>query len=87
MAWREHVLQGRVHEYVIAARDEAANPQHQGTKACAVYKLALNAAEQKILHFRLHRAGTSDLPQDQWDGVFESRIREASSSTAIFHAA
>ncbi|MGI8959226.1 MAG: MGH1-like glycoside hydrolase domain-containing protein [Bryobacteraceae bacterium] len=66
------------HEYLIAERPEAVNPQRQGTKACAVYKLALNAGQEKILHFRLRRAGSPDLARDQWDGVFEARIREAS---------
>jgi hypothetical protein len=62
---------------LIHSREEATNSQQQGTKACAVYRLNLNAGEQKILHFRLSRSGLPELPASEWDGVFESRIQEA----------
>jgi hypothetical protein len=66
------------HEYLIDGHRDSVNPQHQGTKACAVYRLNLDAGVQTVLHFRLHRAGSPDLPRDQWDGVFDARIHEAS---------
>ncbi|MGI9075111.1 MAG: MGH1-like glycoside hydrolase domain-containing protein [Bryobacteraceae bacterium] len=66
------------HEYLIEGRRQAVNPVQQGTKACAVYSLNLDAGAQTVLHFRLHQAGSPDLPRDQWNAVFEARIREAS---------
>jgi Glycosyl hydrolase family 63 C-terminal domain len=66
------------HDYVIEGRRESVNPQREGTKSCAVYPLNLNAGAQTVLHFRLHRAGSPDLTRDQWDAIFDTRIREAS---------
>jgi hypothetical protein len=66
------------HEYVIERRHEFVNPQREGTKACALYSLQLDTGAQRILHFRLHRAESPNLPRDEWSAVFETRIREAS---------
>jgi Glycosyl hydrolase family 63 C-terminal domain len=65
------------HQYVVDGRKQAVNPQRQGTKVCAVYRLKLDSGEQSVFRYRLCRSGLPDLPQDQWDGVFNSRIREA----------
>ncbi len=65
------------HEYLIEGRRESVNPEHQGTKATAIYKLTLNAGEQQTFYFRFYRSGSPDIPREQWDGVFEARIREA----------
>ncbi len=64
-------------EYFVHGKQDAINPQRTGTKACAVYRLKLAPGEQSVLHFRLSRAGMSDLPRDQWDGVFDARLAEA----------
>ncbi len=64
-------------EYLVHDHHEAVNPEHRGTKACAVYRLSLNAGEQKILRFRLHRTDLPEIAQSEWDGVFASRIQEA----------
>ncbi len=66
------------HQYLVHGRDGAINPQRQGTKACAVYHLKVQSGEQSVLHFRLSRSGLPDLPRDQWDGIFDTRIQEAS---------
>ena len=66
------------HEYVVGGRHDAVNPDRQGAKACALYRLSLNSGEQKVLQFRLFRAGSADLPRDQWDSVFDIRIQETS---------
>ena len=66
------------HDYVIEGRRNSVNPQREGTKSCAVYPLRLNAGAQTVLRFRLHRAGSPDLTRDQWDPIFDTRIREAS---------
>ncbi len=65
------------HEYLIGGRKEAVNSHQQGTKACAVYSMTLGGGEQKTLQFRLCRAGSADLPREQWDAVFDCRIQEA----------
>ena len=78
VARRKHFYKDAFHEYLIEGAPESVNPQRQGTKSCAVYPLDLNAGAQTVLHFRLHRAGSPDLARDQWDAVFEARIREAS---------
>ncbi len=66
------------HEYVVHDQHDAVNPDHQGTKACGLYRLSLNSGEQKVLQFRLYRAGSEDLPRDQWNGIFDARIQDAS---------
>ncbi|HZS54489.1 MAG TPA: glucosidase [Bryobacteraceae bacterium] len=77
LAGRNRFYKDAFHEYVIAGRTEAVNPQQQGTKACAVYRLSLSAGESQTLRFRLSRAGLPDLPYGQWDSVFAARIAEA----------
>src|SRR5581483_5142847 len=66
------------HDYLIDGRHGAVNLQHQGTKACAAYALTIDSGAQSVLQFRLCRAGSPDLPRNQWSEIFESRIREAS---------
>jgi len=65
------------HEYIVGGRTEAVNPQHEGTKACAVYRLNFHGGETQTLQFRLFRQGSADLARDQWDSVFAARIAEA----------
>jgi hypothetical protein len=72
------------HEYLIRGRQDAVNPEHVGTKACAVYRLPLAAGQETALHFRLSRDGLPDLPREQWDAVFDNRIREATDFYAQF---
>ncbi len=64
-------------EYLIHGRHEAVNPQREGTKCCAVYNLTLDSGEQRVLRFRLHRGGSPEIPRNQWDEIFQTRILEA----------
>ncbi len=64
------------HEYLIHGKHEAVNPKPQGTKACAVYRLSIEGQNQVILHFRLARDGSVDLPRPKWDAIFDARIAE-----------
>ncbi len=64
------------HEYVIHGKHDAVNPNQEGTKACAVYRLSIEGQDQALLHFRLARDGSVDLPAEKWDGIFDDRIRE-----------
>jgi hypothetical protein len=66
------------HEFLIHGRHDAVNPQHRGTKACALYPLTLASGQHAIFHFRLARAGSPEWPRDGWDKVFDLRIQESS---------
>ncbi|MGH9624847.1 MAG: MGH1-like glycoside hydrolase domain-containing protein, partial [Bryobacteraceae bacterium] len=72
------------HEHVIRGRSEAVNPAREGTKACALYRLTLAAGAGTTLLFRFCRAGSPDLPREQWDSVLDTRIREANEFYALF---
>lgn len=65
------------HEYVIHGRKESVNPEQQGTKSCAIYYLKFDAGQQQTLRFRLYRAGSPEISRDNWDTIFDSRLREA----------
>ncbi len=64
-------------DYLIHGRKDAINPNRQGTKAAAVYRLNLNSGQQAVLQFRLYRSGAPDIDRASWPSVFEQRIREA----------
>jgi hypothetical protein len=64
------------HEFLIHGKHDAVNPETEGTKACAIYRLAIEGQNQAVLHFRLARDGSAELPDEKWDGVFDDRIRE-----------
>jgi hypothetical protein len=72
------------HEYFVHSRQDAVNPQRQGTKACAVYRLKLEPNQQAILHFRLYAGGSVEIPRGRWDAVFDTRIRECTDFYAGF---
>ncbi len=66
------------HEYILHGKTERVNPNHEGTKAAAVYKYTLAPGEQATIHFRLWRQGQPDLKRASWDSVFTARQDEAS---------
>ena len=72
------------HEYLIHHRVDAVNPHHQGTKACAVYRLEIEPQEEVTLRFRFCRTDASDLSREEWDSVFAARIQEANEFYAPF---
>ena len=65
------------HRFVVNGETGAVNPQQQGTKACAVYRLNLHGEEVRTVRLRLCRAGSPDLAPAQHDSVFDARIAEA----------
>ena len=67
------------HEYLVNKKNEAINPQNQGTKAAAVYRYQLAPGEQETVCFRLRRQAQPDLKRESWDAVFTARQAEASS--------
>ncbi|MCP9439751.1 MAG: glucosidase [Nitrospira sp.] len=67
------------HDYVIHGRTEAVNPTFVGTKAAALYRLAVPAGGQVVVRARLspeEEAPTSPFGR-LFDRVFEKRINEA----------
>jgi len=64
------------HEYLIARKTEAVNPEKMGTKAAAVYRLSIPAGEGKTVRLRLSSHGAGDLLTD-FDQIFSQRIADA----------
>jgi hypothetical protein len=64
------------HEYLIARKSEAVNPEKKGTKAAAVYRLSIPAGEGKTVRLRLSSHGAGDLLSD-FDEIFSERIADA----------
>jgi len=67
------------HEYVVAGRGDAVNPELTGTKVAARYHLVLPAGAERTIRLRLRLANAA--PGEPFgagfDRTFESRIREA----------
>jgi hypothetical protein len=64
------------HEYVIAGRKEAVNPQRTGTKAAARYSLHVPPGACRVIRLRLDREAQADAFAD-FDQVFASRLADA----------
>ena len=68
------------HEYLIGRRADAVNPQHEGTKTAAMYRLALRSGESAVLQLRLRAAditAPAELFGAAFDQIFDQRIAEA----------
>src|SRR5260370_39168723 len=64
----------RIHEYIVNGRHEAVNPQQNGTKVAARYRLELAPGESKVVRLRF----SANAPTfDDFDTVFASRIAAA----------
>ena len=69
-----------IHEYIVHGRDDAVNPENQGTKAAVHYQLQIRGGESKVIKLRLSK--NSDLPypfDKEFDDSFAQRIRDADS--------
>ena len=53
------------------------NPDHHGTKCCALYPLTLGPGEERVVQMRLAREGSPTLTRAVAAHVFAERIREA----------
>ncbi len=67
------------HDYVVHGRTEAVNPDGVGTKAAALYRLAIPAGESRVVRLRLTaEAETGAEPCGAaFDATFQRRIDEA----------
>jgi hypothetical protein len=70
------------HDFVIAGRADAVNPQRTGTKAAAYYRLEIPAGEERVVVLRLSTGTTASTddgarPGQSSDDVFAARIGEA----------
>jgi hypothetical protein len=69
------------HDYVVAGRAGAVDPQQSGTKAAAYYQLTVAAGASAHVRVRLARvsdaASSSAAGFEEFDSIFEQRRREA----------
>ncbi|MGH9463414.1 MAG: MGH1-like glycoside hydrolase domain-containing protein, partial [Vicinamibacteria bacterium] len=73
-----HYTKDAFHEFVIHGRKDAVNPEGQGTKAAAYYRLEIPARGERIVRLRLSPAGTIPTPfSSEFDRIFAERLREA----------
>jgi hypothetical protein len=67
------------HEYVVAGRRDAVNPERTGTKSAALYRLEVPAEGEVVVRLRL--SGDSETPREpfgfEFDRAFEARKAEA----------
>jgi hypothetical protein len=68
-----------VNNYVVNGDQGAVNPDHQGTKAAADYRLTINPGETATIRLRLtdKAPGTAVQIDQRFDQIFNDRIREA----------
>ena len=65
------------HEYLIHGRHEAVNPNHTGTKCCAVYPVTLGPQQEMTLVLRLAPPNAEALDAAAAASIFDERIKEA----------
>jgi hypothetical protein len=75
-----HVKDG-INDFLVHGRKEAVNSAGRGTKASAHYPLKVGAGETRIVRLRLTRSAPGQVgsPFEQFDRVFDQRLREADS--------
>ncbi len=64
------------HNYVVAGRQDAVNPNQTGTKAAAYYRLTVAAGATETIRLRLSNAASQD-PFGQFDQIIAQRRQEA----------
>ena len=69
-----------INDYVVHGVDNAINPEKEGTKASAHYKMTIGAGQTSVVRLRLTKkegkGKSTDLGKG-FDAVFEERLREA----------
>jgi len=77
-----HYVKDAFHSYLIEGRADAVNPQAEGTKAAALYRLHLDPGASATIHLRLTLART--MQPVNADQVFQQRITEADEFYALW---
>ena len=70
------------HAYVIEGREDSVNPQGEGTKAAALYRLELDAGASASIHLRLAAGGAHQSADAEQ--VFQQRQAEADEFYALW---
>jgi len=65
------------HEWLVAGRREAVNPQRVGTKVAAYYPLDIAAGGEAVVELRLRDEPIDDAFGAEFPGTFKQRIAEA----------
>jgi hypothetical protein len=69
-----------INNYVIHGRQEAVNPEKQGTKVAAHYQVKVDAGQTKVIRLRLSNTSADQRGKPfgkDFDEVFADRLREA----------
>jgi hypothetical protein len=76
---RSPYVKDGINDYVVHRRMDAVNPAQAGTKVAAHYVLTVGPSQSHTIRLRLTRAasGVSGNPFEQFDEIFEKRVREA----------
>jgi hypothetical protein len=72
------------HDYVIAERREAVNPARVGSKAAALYRLALAPGESRVVRLRLSAAASA--PRTRFGAAFDETFRLRLAEADAFYA-
>ncbi len=67
------------HNFVVHGKQDAVNPEHQGTKAAAHYRLTIEAGERKTIHLRLTDVAPAQIgdPFKGFSATMDTRKSEA----------
>ena len=69
-----------VNDFVVQNRQDAVNPDQQGTKVAAHYRVTIGAGQTSVIRLRLSKSPAEPKSQPfgaPFDGVFAERLREA----------
>ena len=63
------------HEYLVAGRKEAVNPERRGTKAAAHYELSIGPGESRTIRLRLSQAASAGATRRAFGSAFETALQ------------
>jgi hypothetical protein len=69
-----------INDFVVQGRQEAVNPDRQGTKVAAHYQVNVGAGQSEVIRLRLSNSSPAQIGQpfgNDFDQLFADRIREA----------
>ncbi len=69
-------LKDGINDCVVNGRTNAVNPEKQGTKAAAHYKLSIGGGKSAVVRLRLAKAGDVGAFGPEFDATFADRLRE-----------